>query len=311
MRERVVVVALCATSLMLGGCATRTVHVEHLKARQGEAAQELASGGSLSDYMAKIRHLSSRPVTKSTGVGTVEARDPALARALAELAFAPSAERYRAVGERYRVLGVLDAAYTHFTQAATRDPFHAAAFDGLARVWRDWGLPHLALGDAYRAVAYAPRSAAAHNTLGTVLQALGNRRHAQRSYERASQLDSNAAYAINNLCYLHFREGEVGRAIAMCEVALQLDPALGAARNNLALAQAAGGRQDLARLTLMDAPTEAEGLFNVGILHMAGRDYVQAAAAFDAASRAEPLLNAARTRAAQARELAHRTALSN
>ena len=41
------------------------------------------------------------------------------------------------------------------------------------RVWRDWGLPALALGDAHRAIYYAPQSASARNTYGTVMQALG------------------------------------------------------------------------------------------------------------------------------------------
>ena len=307
MRNRVLVLMLCAVTPLVNGCAARAA--SRPAASAPEASPQHA-GASLSEYMGKIRQLSVRPVLQNTSAGTVESRDPALARALAYLAVDHAPLQHRVVAEQYRRLGVLDAAYSHFTQATKHDSSDAAAFDGLARVWRDWGLPHLALGDAYRAVFHAPSSAAAYNTLGTVLQALGNYRDAQRAYERSYRLDARAAYAVNNLCYLHFREGAVERATAMCETALALDPGLRAARNNLALAQAAGGRPDLARLTLVDGPTLAEGLFNVGILHMAGRDYVRAAASFDAASRAEPLLNLARTRATQARDLAHQTALS-
>jgi hypothetical protein len=41
----------------------------------------------------------------------------------------------------------------------------------------------------------------------------------------------------------------------------------------------------------------------MGIIHMAVQDYSRAATAFDAASRANPLMNIARERAAYAREL--------
>ena len=80
---------------------------------------------------------------------------------------------YRSLAERYRERGVLDAAYRNFNRAIALNPRDAAAYEGLARVWRDWGLPALALGDAYRATYYAPQSASARNTYGTVMQALG------------------------------------------------------------------------------------------------------------------------------------------
>ena len=294
MRRRVLAVTLCAAALLVSSCALRA-----------PAADEV--GNSLSDYIAKIRHLSAPPLVARTGVESMEARDPALAAALAALAAAPTPAAYRVAGERYRALGVLDAAYRYFTVAVAGDPGDAAAFDGLARVWRDWGLPHLGLADAYRAVFHAPRSAAAHNTLGTVLQALGHDREAQRGYEASFLLDARAAYALSNLCYLQFREGAIDGAIATCERAVSLDPGLGAARNNLALAQAARGQSDVAEVTLMGAPTAAEGFFNLGILRMAAREYGRAATAFDAASRAEPRMHLARARAEQARDLGYAT----
>ena len=59
---------------------------------------------------------------------------------------------------------MLDAAYRHFNRALALNPRDAAAYEGLARVWRDWGLPQLALGDAHRATFFAPQSASARNT---------------------------------------------------------------------------------------------------------------------------------------------------
>ncbi len=64
---------------------------------------------------------------------------------------------------------------------------------------------------------------------------------------RAGSIRS-AAYAVNNLCYLAFRRGphRLGHRDVHAK-ALELDPTMTAARNNLALALAASGRIDLAR----------------------------------------------------------------
>jgi protein O-GlcNAc transferase len=177
-----------------------------------------------------------------TALPTVEATDGALSSALLALAIAPGAAAERRVAEQYRALGILDAASDHFSRAVVHDPADAASYEGLARIWRDWGFPHLGLGDAARAVYYAPASAAAHNTLGTILAAIGDRGDARREYERALALDPDAAYALNNLCFLSLREGDTSRAVNECHAALAIDPGFAAARLNLASAERAAGR---------------------------------------------------------------------
>ena len=82
-----------------------------------------------------------------------------------------------------------------------------------------------------------------------------------------------------------------------CTAALQLDPSLAAARNNLALAFAASGRMDLARAQFLDAGDRASGLYNTGIAYLASGDERNALAAFDAASRARPTFDISRERA--------------
>jgi Flp pilus assembly protein TadD len=71
------------------------------------------------------------------------------------------------------------------------------------------------LGDADRAIHYAPRSAAAHNTLGTLLAALGSWPNARLEFERALDLDPGASYAAANLCYV---DGVEGRTSPACPV---------------------------------------------------------------------------------------------
>ena len=301
--------AIAATAL-LTGCAVRggvVAPAPRPSSTADVAPDAQAPVSELSDYMAKIRHLSASapPTRTTTPLETLESRDPDLAEDLRRLSAAPTAAAHRAVAERYRQRGVLDAAYRHYNAALKLDGHDALAYEGLARVWRDWGFPSLALGDASRAVYFAPKSAAVANTLGTVMQALGKHQDARTAYERASRLDPRAAYALNNLCYLSFVDGRAQGAIDACQKALALEPTLTAARNNLALAYAASGRIDLARMEFLDANDASRGLYNIGIVHLAAGDQPAAVAAFDGASRANPLLAIARERASQVRYQLH------
>ena len=268
-----------------------------------DAAQAGTDVNSLSEFMEKIRHLSVTARPARPEVPTLETRDRELAAELKLVSSAPTAGRHRELAEHYRLRGVLDAAYRHFNRALALNPRDAEAYEGLARVWRDWGLPHLGVGDAHRATFYAPRSAAAHNTYGTLMQALGRYKDAKVAYELAGKLDPGAAYALNNLCYVSFLDGRIDAAIDTCTKAVKMDPSLAAAKNNLALAYAAAGRPDLARTHFLDAGDPASGLYNTGIVYLASRDYRNALAAFDAASRKRPTFNLARERARQLREM--------
>ena len=48
------------------------------------------------------------------------------------------------------------------------------------------------------------------------MQALGRYDDARTAYELASRLDPEAAYAVNNLCYLAFLDGRIDAAIETC-----------------------------------------------------------------------------------------------
>ena len=133
---------------------------------------------------------------------TVEATDPVLASALAELAIRPSAAAHRAVAREYRRLKVDDTAFDHLTAATKLEPADALAYEELARIWRDWGFAELGLPDAARAIRLAPRSAAARNTRGTLFAAMGQLDAARQDFEAARVLDPAASFAIANLCRL-------------------------------------------------------------------------------------------------------------
>ena len=232
---------------------------------------------------------------------TLESQDQRLAAALLAVNIAPRAETHRLVAQEYRRLGVLDKAHEHFSTAVKLDPTDAVSHDALARIWRDWGTAPLGLGDAYRAVHYAPQSAAAANTLGTLLQASGFIEDAKAWYARALQLDASAWYALNNLCYAEILTG--GAAVNTCQAAVNAAPGAKAstAQNNLALAHAAAGDNSNAKQWFRRASDAATASYNYGIAMLATRTYGEAATAFDEALKADPHFPLAASRARQAR----------
>jgi len=292
-----VVVRLSAVLLvlvMLQGCATN--------------GHGVRAEGSFENYVTKLRELGVGARRVQSFSGSIENSDQILSAALLELRLHPGAVQHRRVAERYRTLKILDAAFDHYSRARQLDRTDAASYDGLARIWRDWGFPHLGLADAARAVHYAPSWPAAHNTLGTILAAMDRVAEARSSYEQALALDRRAAYVLNNLCYLSFRTGQLTEAIEHCRSALKIDPSLAAARNNLALAYSADKRDDLALREFRGSGDTAAAAYNLGIALLAKGKYADASQAFDAASRERPAWSVARARARSTRALAAQVA---
>jgi tetratricopeptide (TPR) repeat protein len=242
----------------------------------------------------------SKTAVQQTLAPTLESTDPKLRAALLALAAVPGAASHRQVAIEYRRLGVIDAAHEHFTAAVRLQQSDAFSHDALARIWRDWGMPNRGLDEARRAVSYAPKSAAAANTLGTIFQALGEFSEAKRWYNRAAALDPKAWYAMNNLCYAEIMSREP-YAVLTCRRAVDAAPDAQAPRNNLALAHAAAGHFDEARLWFRRAADTATADYNYGIVMMSTRAYREAEAAFQSALLADPQFTLAATRARQAR----------
>jgi tetratricopeptide (TPR) repeat protein len=275
-------------SLLFAGCAARTEIVHAVPPPPG-IVQVRAGGGnesalpqdSLRTFMTKVRELAAeaRPQPRVPAT-TIEGSDRRLGLALAAAAVRPAAETFRAVAEEYCRLGVLDTAHEYLNKALRIDPEDAATHEALARLWRDSGFPGLGLGDAYRALHYAPSSAPAQNTLGTLLQALGHHEAARDRYERALHFDPTAAYALNNLCYVMILEGRPEKAVPMCREALRRDPAMAAARNNLGVAYAASGDAFSAQNAFFSGGDHARAFYNVGIVELARRRPTYAIRAF-------------------------------
>lgn len=253
---------------------------------------------------AAARHSSGKP-SSGTLSQTLESSDGRLGASLLKVAALPSASSYRAAAVEYRRLGVLDKAFEYFDHATVLDSTDASSYEGMARIWRDWGTPHLGLGAAYRALYYAPDSASVANTLGTLLQAIGRLDEAERWYRRAWTLDPHGWYALNNLCYVQILRRDAA-ARDTCRSAVGIAGAEGRVpKNNLALAHAAAGDLPMAQQWFRRANDQAAADYNYGITLMATGNYARAVTAFESAFEVEPQSSVIAGRIRQARVAAH------
>ncbi|MFB3855356.1 MAG: tetratricopeptide repeat protein [Vicinamibacterales bacterium] len=235
--------ALALCLLAGGGCAVsgQTTVLSVTPGRSLGAGAPIPAVPDVSSSTGKVTPFPARarPVIKAGA--SAETRDERLAAALSAVATFPTAAGHRAAAEAYLVHGIHDRAFEHYRLAVSLDARDAASYDGMARIWRDWGFPHLGLGDAYRAIYHAPSWAASVNTLGTLLIAMGRRHEAIDAFERALALDPGAGYALNNLCYSLAMAGRSGDATMACRRALDVSPCSSITRQNLAYAYVLAG----------------------------------------------------------------------
>jgi tetratricopeptide (TPR) repeat protein len=293
---------------ILAGCATTrppapVTQVAPTGSPLAVEAQGDQAGPDLSSFIEQLRGRSVHARPKASGTGTAEQRSPALAEAVASAQAFPSVENNLRAAEAYGEAGIPDQAYDYFARAARLDPQNAAAWDGMARIWRDWGFAGLGLPDAYRAVSFAPDSPVPQNTLGTILQTLGHGSEARARFGKALELDHGAAYALNNLCYSWLMDARTSDATRACRVALALTPGSIVARHNLGLARAAAG-DTAGAASEFEADGPASAQYNMGIVYLAERRFSAAARAFERAAALRPGFAQAARRADAARKLA-------
>ena len=185
--------------------AMETRNLRELRAERG-------ANESQAHFVERVRNLQANADSKARSgmmLPTAETTDPALRASLARLALGASAARHREVAAAYQRLTIHDMAYEHLSHAIRLERRDAAAFDARARLWRDLGLPHVALPDAHRAAYFAPDSPIPQNTLGTVLEALGHLDGARERYRRALDMDHTVDYARFNYCRLTRGESDI------------------------------------------------------------------------------------------------------
>ena len=196
----------------------------------GQAGQQAGESGSVGITTRTQAPIVLRGKTTTEGAEHAERWSPALEAALSRYSASPTVESQIGLAHAYFRAGILDKAYDQYDAVARRQPREAAAWDGLARIWRNWGYPQLGLGEAHRAVFADPASPVARNTLGTILQLLGKTREAKEQFSRAVRLDPSAVYAHYNLALTCVALGQFSEAADHFERASTLDPSFNEAR---------------------------------------------------------------------------------
>ena len=159
---------------------------------------------------ARREALARRAAAAPEQLRSIEGTDVALRNALAALGQLESAAAHVAVAQQYWRLHVYDAVYDHYSDAIRLEPRNVTAWDGRARVWRQWHMTEPALSDAHRARYFGPERPDVLNTLGTILEQAGQCGAARDAYASALKLDPSAGWAKDNLVRLEGRTDTCG-----------------------------------------------------------------------------------------------------
>src|SRR5207249_1265604 len=122
---------------------------------------------------------------------------------------------------------------------------------------------HDALPIVTIAVSLDPKSGEANTLLGVAFDRKGLRDRAQKSFETALHAPDDEAMHLNNLGYLHYRQGEYDQAIQYLKRAAKVNPNDARIWNNLAIAQLAMEKFDDAYKSLVHAVGEFESRMKI------------------------------------------------
>ena len=136
---------------VVSGCAARGRSFSNRFVKPGEPSTSFDAPGAApkgapkpdgpSDYVRRVRTLQANARTTISVGNVIESHDPALASSLLKLKMLPTAANHREVARAYTTAGITDFAYRHYQQALRIEPCDSSAFEGLARLWRQWGAP--------------------------------------------------------------------------------------------------------------------------------------------------------------------------
>ena len=231
---------------------------------------------------------------------------PSCAKALLLLAMHES--RRDTIGwllPRTGTAGVLDYAFRHFQRAVVLEPCDAAAYDGMARIWRDWGMPDLALERCLSRAALQPEIGrhAQHARDGAAGSG-ADRWSGAGLRERRGAQSARRVRAQQSVLPRDLERGQTESATRYCESALDDRSRHSRLPATTWRSPRRSGRRAQRRGRRLVAGRSASAQYNVGILRLATGRYPEAAEAFDRAAAAKPSLVIARQRAVQARRAA-------
>jgi len=215
----------------------------------------------------------------------------------------------------YHQLRIFDKALLEYEKAIETDFRNPAYYEGAGRLCRDWGMPKSGVDFLQKALELRPSYTEAWNTLGTIYDQLNEFSEAQRCYLKALEYDSGLDFVHSNLCFSYLQTRQVQAAVYYGERAVQLNPSLTQAWNNLGVAYFMAN--DFVRTIeqFKRIGDEAEAHNNLGVLLLKNERNSEAMEEFKLAVRLKPFYrvaaqnyNAARSLIAQSRSLLEHSA---
>jgi tetratricopeptide (TPR) repeat protein len=163
--------------------------------------------------------LDGRPKSKTSlnNVEYWEDQHPEIAAMTKESKNALEAEPHFRLAEYYMRYQIFDKAYDEYWKAIEMDSSNEAYWDGVGRLYREWGHPQLGIAILHQALQRKPESATTWNTLGTLYDKLGDGEQARQCYLKALALNPELDFVQSNLCYNYLQEGKLDQAISYGE----------------------------------------------------------------------------------------------
>jgi tetratricopeptide (TPR) repeat protein len=179
------------------------------------------------------------------------------------------------------------AAYEVLTNAQAVSPDDNAIDLNLARVWDVWGQYDLALKHAQRAATNGAVAAEAYEVLGRIHLHRKSPSEAIEAFTLAAKHGDSPA-VLSNLGYAYMLVSNWERARSSFEEALELDPGIPEAHNNLAIVFSKLGDEGRALLELSKTGTQAVAFNNMGVLYLQEQRVEQARYFFEESVRLDP-----------------------
>jgi tetratricopeptide (TPR) repeat protein len=272
--------------MLCAGCASRSSRVEMKDYDAVEPA-------TLADYIRGVYELSA---AGAAAIPLPEAPDAeqGLIALEAEVAADPANRHARAnLAEAYLDHGRFDAAYAALLDSHIENPKDSRTNLNLARVWDAWGAYELALRYVGLAILEAD-TAQARDLAGRIHLHRDAPADAIASFRAALRFDERNAPLLANLGYACILTADWNCARASLEAALDIDPDISEARNNLAFALSNSGDDEAALAELMKTARPAAALNNMGVIYLRSNRARQARRSFEEALRLEPDYETAR-----------------
>ncbi len=198
---------------------------------------------------------------------------------------------YLELAEAYSKLGQSAEAVRYYQEALQRAPRLRPVRLGLAQVLSKSGQNERAAQLLMDTIEKDPKDFAAWNGLGLVRLRQGRPADAVTAFRKAIEIEPEYPEACNNLGGVLAHTGDRSGAINMYQAAIRLQPDLASAHLGLAkLLDSAAETEYHFKKAVFHRPNYAPIRYEYGMALAAGERYVEAAAEFEAATRADPAM---------------------